>query len=155
MSNDRHPSGPYPREPDEDTDPDGPSQSERRIAARRAADAEAEKAEEKAPKVGSPFALSTLPTWAVIAGIAAVLTAASWVVGFDTARATTVAKEQVEIRVAPLEKRIDVHVADDAAEKRVQAIQAKQLTDALLKVDRKLDALCRASTRPQICLGEN
>jgi hypothetical protein len=55
--------------------------------------------------------------------------------------------------VAPVEKKVDEHLSAMASEKRVMEMYVLQQTKAVEAINRKLDALCRASARPQVCIG--
>lgn len=95
---------------------------------------------------------------------AAVVTALSGLYLLDQRFARAAAAEIVSLvvteRIVPLEKWKDEHTTGLAGKREIMELTVKAQTEALIqintaleKTNKKLDALCRASTRPQVCLG--
>jgi hypothetical protein len=92
--------------------------------------------------------------WKLLVFIGVILGAVVWVVAIDKAQARTVATEVAEARVAPLEKRFNEHETRDASSKELTDYRSKQIADSLDQIREQIKALCRASARPAVCLGE-
>ncbi len=71
----------------------------------------------------------------------------------DHRLAVAAASELVEARVAPVERKLDDHLTEMRGKRELMDVYVRQQTEALGLLNRKLDALCRASARPQVCLG--
>jgi hypothetical protein len=56
--------------------------------------------------------------------------------------------------VAPIERKVDDHLSAMASERRMMDLYVSQQAKSIESINRKLDALCRASARPAVCLGE-
>jgi hypothetical protein len=56
--------------------------------------------------------------------------------------------------VVPVEKKLDDHLSSMASERRMMDLYITQQAKSIDSINRKLDALCRASARPAVCLGE-
>ena len=91
-------------------------------------------------------------TWLVGGAVVSLLVGAYFL---DHRLATAAAAEIVEARVGPVERRIDDHLAQSRAMREVMDRYVIEEREQRRLLTRKLDALCRASSRPQVCLGED
>jgi hypothetical protein len=130
-----------PRRDDLDTDPDAIREEVR--------------AGESAGEVGA-LSRRARPTWNVLLLIASVLTGATAVAFIDAAAATRIAEKVV----APVEKKVDDHLLEMRGDRyRMEAyVQSQEKIIGEIRSDsadtrKMIRALCRASAKPQICLG--
>jgi hypothetical protein len=122
----------------EDTDPDGPSTSQNRVR------------ETALSEEGAAIAEGSRGAWKLLVLIAAILGGA-FVTGSAVA---AISAYEAGKAVAPIEKKIDDHLTAMTGERRMMDLYVNQQTKAIESINRKLDALCRASARPAVCLGE-
>jgi hypothetical protein len=88
--------------------------------------------------------------WRLIIFIGTVITGAAVVVGM-VHRVSVYAAEGV---VAPVEKRLDEHLANSRAMREVMDRYVEEQRDMNRTVSKKLDALCRANPKADCPLGE-
>jgi type II secretory pathway predicted ATPase ExeA len=119
---------------DDDTDPDGSSQSGRFPIV--------------SPEEGA-LSSQSRGAWSLVLFVSAVLTGTGAVGGASYALAAVAADR----RVAPVEKRIDDHELALAGKRQIMDLKTTQFETALERIERKLDRVCAASARPQVCLG--
>jgi hypothetical protein len=98
--------------------------------------------------------------WNLFLLIAAIISGIIAVAILDANRATAIAKEIVEVRVGPVETQLHDHLTEMKGKTDMMQLWVKQYQDQLSKqqesldkLNVKLDALCRASARPAVCLG--
>ena len=88
--------------------------------------------------------------WLVGGGLVAL---SAGLYALDHRLAIAAASELVEDRIVPVERKIDDHLTEMRGKRELMDVYVRQQTEALGLLNRKLDALCRASARPQVCLG--
>lgn len=65
-----------------------------------------------------------------------------------------IAGYEAQKAVTPLEKKVDDHLSAMVSERRIMDLYVVQQSKSVEAINKKLDALCRASARPTVCLGE-
>jgi cell division protein FtsL len=134
------------RDDDDDTDPDGPSTSgQRRIRETALTDE------------GAAIAEGSRGAWRLAVLVSVILSAAGVLLLADAARARTVALEVV----APVEKKLDDHILSLQGKRESMEAYVKSQSEVVAEIradaaetKKMIKALCRASARPAICLGE-
>jgi hypothetical protein len=91
--------------------------------------------------------------WRLLLLIVSILGGGAVFLAGDRQLAIAAATTVVEARIGPLEKRFDTHESDDRAAAKMMTLERQQLAETLARIELRLAALCRASSRPQICLG--
>jgi hypothetical protein len=92
--------------------------------------------------------------WKLLGLIGSILTAAGLFIAFDARQARAAAKDVVEARVGPVEKRLDDHLSSSRALREVMDRYVQEQRDTNHVMRQKLDALCRANPRADCPLGE-
>jgi hypothetical protein len=92
-------------------------------------------------------------SWGMVLIIAGIIGGFIFVVNIDAVQATRIADERVAMRVGPLENRFLIHETKDEAMQKALLYERQSINEVLTRIERQQMALCRASSRPQICLG--
>jgi hypothetical protein len=90
------------------------------------------------------------PAWGVITLIGSVLVAG----GIGIAAAQNVANTEAQKVVAPVERKIDDHLAAVVPTRELMQQFVSEIKDQNRMMNRKIDALCRANPHAQCPLGE-
>lgn len=97
--------------------------------------------------------VARLIKWAwAIAGAVAIALAGLY--SLDRTLALAAAREAVEARVTPLEKRVDDHLSNARAMREVMDRYVQEQRALNRSISRKLDALCRSNPRADCPLGD-
>jgi hypothetical protein len=96
------------------------------------------------------LAPSSRGAWKLALLVGAVLSAAATVVVADHALAVSAARDVV----LPVSQRLDEHLIEMRGKRELMELYVREEQKRSEVLTRKLDALCRASARPQVCLGE-
>lgn len=95
------------------------------------------------------FQRSSAGAWKVLILIGSILGAAGVVSGSAWAMSIMAARTVVR----PVEDRLSEHVTEMKGKRELMDLYVQQERERSAALNRKLDALCRASARPQVCLG--
>lgn len=90
--------------------------------------------------------------WAIGAAVAA---AAVGTYTLDRSLASAAARDVVEARVAPLERRVDDHLSNARAMREVMDRYVQEQRALNRSISRKLDALCRSNPKADCPLGDD
>lgn len=93
------------------------------------------------------------PAWQLLALVATIAVGLTGLVAWDARAAAAAAREVTEARVAPVERRLDDHLAQSKALREVMDRYVLEQRDLNRTISAKLDALCRANPRADCPLG--
>lgn len=94
------------------------------------------------------------PAWGLILMIGTVLAGASAVLAAQNYVAVAAAQDVVAVAVAPVEKKIDDHLAAVQPKQDLMMQYVQEQREINRAMSKKLDALCRASPKANCPLGD-